>query len=251
VSRLGIELPRAIEVDVALESPDDSPNIVLHGTQILVDAEPAGDVSEIVAAPRLKRLDGLFSSLKARREARERQWPGDPGVGVATLWCDQRTSLFVFKSLFQTAAFAAYPRLRLAVLRADTQQLAYQSFDARVPHPPRAGDPPPSTPFALHVEYSAEGRAQLIWKVGSRVEDTIDVTRETLARQIAEQWRTRGGHRGRNDLGFDQLVLHAASSLTLNDAVRLLDAARFPKRDYLDGGRVLRLPAFDVTFSIN
>jgi hypothetical protein len=238
---LGIGLPLAIEDDAEL-SPG-APNIVLRGTLLLVDSEPAGDVTEVVTSQRLARLDGLFSVLTARR--------GERHEGVATLWCDRATSLLVFKSVFQTAAFAGYPSFRLAVVGAESGRIGYQAFGARVPGPARAQNADPRDPFALHLDVFGEGRAQLVWKVGSRVEDTIDVTRSELAKQLAVQWQTRGGHRGQADRGFDQLVMHVPNALTLNDAVRLLDAAYFPRREYSADGNVLRVPAFDVTFAVN
>lgn len=247
----GLALPRAIGVEAELAPTRDAPNIVLHGTQILLDSEPAGDVTEVIALQRLKRLDVLFFALKARREAWRKQHPGDLLPGVATLWCDRSTSLLVFKSLFQTAAFAAYPSFRLAMLHADTQQPAYQIFRARVPGPPHADGKPPGDSFALHLDAMADGRAQLVWKVGNRVEDVIDASQETLAKDIAEQWQTRGGHRDASDREFDQLVVHVPNELKLLDAVRLLEASHFPQREYATDGKVWRVSAFDVIFSIN
>lgn len=50
-----------------------------------------------------------------------------------------------------------------------------------------------------------------MWKVGSTVEDTIDVTRNELAKRLAEQWQARGGHRGTSDRAFDQKIARVAA----------------------------------------
>jgi hypothetical protein len=247
VAKLGISLPLAVEAS-ANPAPG-APNIVLHGKQLFVDAEPAGDVTEIEASQRLTRLQGLASVLEARRQAFQARHPSEAMPRVATLWCDRTTPLLLFKSLFQTAAFAGYPSFRLAVIASASGQLGYQAFEARVPPPP--SQPMPRDPFAVHVDLRADGRAQLVWKVGSRVEDIVDVTRDSLAARLEDQWQERGGHRSPSDRNFDQLVLHAPSELTLQDAARLLDAAHFPKREQSVDGKASRVPAFAVTFAIN
>lgn len=248
-SELGISLPRAQEADSPYEA--EAPNILLRGSELWVDSEPAGNVGDVVTSRRLTRLDALFSVLEARREAWRRGHPGQPLPGVANLWCDGATPLLVFKSLFQTAAFAGYPSFRLAVQRVAAQSTGFQAFVARVPGPPHRHGSAHADSFALHLDQLADGRAQLVWKVGSRIEDTLDVTTGKLGEELAEQWQSRGGHQSVSDRSFDQLVLHASNELTLDDAVRLLDAVQLTKRDFAVGARVVRVPAFQVTFSVN
>jgi hypothetical protein len=238
---------------------DEAPNLVCSGTQLWLDGEPVGDTREVLATGRLQRLVLLFDALMAKREQWRGRHPGAPLRGELVLWFDRSTQLRVFKSAFQTAAFAGYPKLQLAVRPpgAATDEVAYQPFDARVPGPP--GTTPPPDPFTLHVEYQADGKIQLTWKALGKVERVTSVA-EIAAReerlallpsQIDQEWRRFGGHASLGDHELDQAVLHATNDEPLTTAVLLLDAIFTPKRDYAADGKTWRVPAFSATFSVN
>ena len=46
-----------------------APVVVVDGTRLLVEGEAVGDISAITAANRMQRIDGLFTHLKATRDA--------------------------------------------------------------------------------------------------------------------------------------------------------------------------------------
>lgn len=239
------------------EAYQDAPNIIAKGTQLFVDGEPAGNAREPLEAGKLQRQDQLFELLKARRNQWRAQHPGMPLPGQAVLWFDQTTPLLVFKSAFQTAAFAAYPSFQLAVRSRANGQILYLPFEARVPGPPQANTQVGAS-FVLHVDCLADGRVQLAWKALNRVERVTSLLAQSqeerlarLPRGIEEEWNLYGGHRSKDDLSLDQATVHVPDTETLAFAARVLDATYTPKRDYLINGQVTRVPAFDVTFSVN
>lgn len=238
---------------------DAAPNLVCSGTRLWLDGEPLGDAQEVLATGQLRRLVPLFDALMAKRERWRGEHAGVQLPGEVVLWFDRSTPLRVFKSAFQTAAFAGYPNLQLAVRRRGgaADAIAYQMFDARVPGPP--GSAPAPDPFTLHVDYQVDGRIQLAWKALGKVERVTSVA-ETATRderlallpsQIDQEWRSFGGHTAPEDRQMDQAILHAPNDEPLTTAVTLLDAIYTPKRDYAAKGQVSRVPAFMATFSVN
>jgi hypothetical protein len=256
----GLALPEANE-GLPRPADGDAPNVVLSGDALSIDGESAGRVAELLNLRSAKRLDLLFLRLKTRREAWKAQHAGEPLTGCVVLWFDRSTPLWVFKSVFQTAAFAAYPSFELAVRDggAIAHGVRYLPFDARVPWPAQS-DAPPLTPFEFHVEVTPARRVQLVWKVGLRVErvDEVGNERESLetrlpllAKMVERSWRSYGGHVSANDRERDQATLHLPNELDLATAVGVLDAVYAPKRPLEVDGKLLQVPAFSVTLSMN
>jgi hypothetical protein len=255
VARYGLAIPEVS--NAMLEAYQDAPNIIAQGTQLFIDGEPAGDAREVLETGKLQRQDQLFELLKARRTRWRAQHPGAPLPGQAVLWFDETTPLLVFKSAFQTAAFAGYPSFQLAVRGHVNGQILYLPFEARVPGPAQA-HAQVSASFALHVDCLADGRVQLAWKALDRVERVTSLLGQSreerlaqLPRGIEEEWNSYGGHRSKDDRSLDQATVHLPNSETLAFAARVLDAIYTPRRDYSLNGQVTRVPAFDVTFSVN
>jgi hypothetical protein len=46
-------------------------------------------------------------------------------------------------------------------------------------------------------------------------------------------------------------VLHSDNSTPFSDIIAVIDAIYTPKRDYSFGGKTDKVPAFNVTFSVN
>lgn len=258
VAKYGLSLPEAAEA--MPDAYQDAPQIVGQGARLFVDGEPAGNVREILDTGRLHRLDEVFELLKARRNQWRAQHPGAPFPGLAVLWFDQTTPLVVFKSVFQTAAFAGYPSLQVAVRSRgpEPKRTLYLPFEARVPAPPSA-EAPPRASFELHVEYERDGRIHFAWKALTRVEQASSFLEQAsseerlaqLPRGIEAEWTKFGGHRSKDDRQLDQATIHVPSYETLATAVSVLESSYAPKRDYLQNGQLVRVPAFNVTFSVN
>jgi len=147
-------------------------------------------------------------------------------------------------------------------------QMARINADARVPGPPK--DEPPEDvkkEKQLNVEMK-ETKFVLIWKEGNTVVNTIEVDKKAvpvgnegdirypdLAKKIVEEWTQNGSHRGdfKDDKKTDQAVLHTDNSTPFSDVVAVIDAIYTPKRDcsICERGKAVKLPGFNVTFSVN
>jgi biopolymer transport protein ExbD len=144
-------------------------------------------------------------------------------------------------------------------------QMARINADARVPGPPQPDEPKdPPKEKQLHVEMKGETKFQLVWKEGTTVVNTIDVEKKAvpvgeggdmsypdLAKKITEEWNANGSHRAATDTKLDQAVLHTDNTTPFSDVIAVIDAIYTPKRDYTLGGKTEKLPAFNVTFSVN
>jgi biopolymer transport protein ExbD len=144
-------------------------------------------------------------------------------------------------------------------------QMARINADARVPGPPQPDPPEDQKPTKqLHVEMRGERKFQLVWKEGSTVINTIDVDRKAvnvgaggdvrypdLAEKIADEWKKNGSHRAASDRKLDQAVLHTDNSTPFSDVIAVIDAIYSPQRDFDVGGKIEKVPAFNVTFAMN
>ncbi len=144
-------------------------------------------------------------------------------------------------------------------------QMARINADARVPGPPNP-DPPQDQKKEkqLHVEMRGERKFQLVWKEGSTVVNTIDVERKPvpvgnggdvtypdLAKKVSDEWTSNGSHRAASDKKFDQAVLHTDNTTPFSDVIAVIDAIYQPQREFNLGGKVEKVPAFNVTFAVN
>jgi hypothetical protein len=135
----------------------DPPAIRVEGSQVLVDGHVAGTTIALEELGRLQRIDELFTRLKERREAAKAESPGQPLSGRAAISMPPETPLLVFKSVFQTAAFAGYPELVV-----ETAPHAVV-VDAIVPGPPEQRMAPR---VELHL-YLEDTRLRLVEKRGA------------------------------------------------------------------------------------
>jgi hypothetical protein len=141
------------------------PLIDLEGTTVRVNGEPAGNTRAIEDLGRLQKIDDLFERLKQDRESFKAANPSTPFPGRATITAHPETTALVFKSMFQTAAFAGYPNLRVTIV-GDVSRGPSDSVIVRaiIPGPP--GDlSGPSRAIDLHV---LETQVRLTEKRGSR-----------------------------------------------------------------------------------
>jgi len=144
-------------------------------------------------------------------------------------------------------------------------QMARINADARVPGPPQPDEPKdPPKEKQLHVEMKGETKFQLVWKEGTTVVNTIDIEKKPvpageggdirypdLAKKIVDEWTANGSHRAASDVKLDQAVLHTDNSTPFSDVIAVIDAIYTPKRDLTWSGKTEKVPAFNVTFSVN
>lgn len=147
--------------------------------------------------------------------------------------------------------------------------MARINADAQVPGPPSDKELEQQTPEkTLHVEMRTEDKFTLIWKQGSTVVSSLDVTRPTLAgreaggcpkdpirygdlgKKIDDEWKANGSHRDATDKKLDQAVLHTDNKTPFCDLIAVIDAIYTPKRQ-MQGASDKAIPAFNVTFSVN
>jgi hypothetical protein len=256
VDRHRMELAEA--VNALPTSFDGTTHVVLSGNALQVNGEPAGDVKEASSTGKLRRLDALFDVLEKNRAAWKARYPGVDSCGCATLWVPRQTSLLVFKSIFQTAAFAGYPNLHLAVevSGAAPPRVGYLDFDASVPFPRQTV----REQVELHVDYLDGGDILLAWRVGTKIVRTTALDDELgprerrlsqLRERLASEWRSYGGHQSEHDSAVDQAVIHAPNSLDVATFASLVDAVQSVRRPSLVNGVAQRVPAFNVTFKLN
>jgi len=82
-----------------------------------------------------------------------------------------------------------------------------------------------------------------------------DIRFPDLAKKIVDEWTQNGSHRGdlKDDKKIDQAVLHTDNSTPFSDVVAVIDAIYTPKRDcsICERGKSVKMPGFNVTFSVN
>jgi hypothetical protein len=132
--------------DAAATTATAGPQIRVSGTQIEIDGQSKGTTRAIEDLGRMQKVDELFDHLKNEREAFKAKHPDTPFPGEVTLTVEPAISTLVFKSVFQTAAYAAYPFVSV-----DTGESRFVRVTAIVPAPPDAALPPRA---ALHLRLS-------------------------------------------------------------------------------------------------
>jgi biopolymer transport protein ExbD len=147
--------------------------------------------------------------------------------------------------------------------------MARINADAQVPGPPRPDEELNKTEpeKVLHVEMRSPEKFVLIWKQGAQTITTIDVPRKDkmevnngfkeirypeLAAKIESEWKSVGQHRSAlsADKKRDQAILHTDNETQYVYLIGVIDAIYHPKRD-LTEGKAEKVPAFNITFSVN
>jgi hypothetical protein len=255
-------LPVAENVDVDL--PEGAPTIAVTRGEVLLDGQRVDDTRAFEGNTTLHTMDGEFAALKAQREAWKVSHPGERLPGVVLLRFEASLPVAVVKSVFQTAAFAAYPNASFLVRIAGSDRVGHVVADAHVPAPPEYMKPPADAARRLDVAMEA-GRFVLTWRAGDAVESTSTaprrevVTRDAfgevvrypdLAGAITVAWKARGAHRDEGDRALDQLGIHVDDRAPFQLLVAMLDAANAPKRDIALAGQRVRVPVFNVTLYV-
>lgn len=229
---------------------DSGPIISIEGSAIRLSGIIVGDASGIIAANRMTKVDGLFDELKAWREIWKMQHPDKPFVGAAGLRVDANTPQVVFKSVFQTIAFAGYPDIFVQSAD-DPKQIS--EFVAQVPGPPTPDAETPTEPAPILQLHIHQDDLTLSWiRAGSVIaEKQIPRNDSALNRTICESWKTHGMHPELNDLRRDAIVLHADNGLSWKDVAPVALAVESCTREvrHLDD-RTERMPVFWTIFSM-
>lgn len=255
-------LPAAENVDADL--PEDAPTIAVTRGEVLLDGQRVDDTRAFDGNTTLRAMDGEFAALKARREAWKASHPGERLPGVVLFRLEAGLPVAVVKSVFQTAAFAAYPNASFLVRVEGSDRVGHMLADAHVPTPPGYPKPPGDAARRLDVAMETD-RFVLTWRAGDVVESTGTaprrevVTRDAfgevvrypdLAGAITEAWKARGAHRDEGDKALDRLGIHVDDRAPFQLLVAMLDAANAPKRDLALAGQRVRVPVFNVTLYV-
>lgn len=107
----GVTLPYATNATDMLEAPI----VAISGSNIMVDGVLVGNTRSIEEGKQMRRIEELFNALKAKKDTFKQAQPGKEFPGVVVLEIDQDVQAVVVKSVFQTSAFAGYPRVSFMV----------------------------------------------------------------------------------------------------------------------------------------
>ena len=145
--------------------------------------------------------------------------------------------------------------------------MARLNADAQVPGPPSQApieDQPKDK--TLHIKMASPEKFELVWKQGATVVSTVDVPRKDeiaiegktkviryreLAEKVEAEWKTVGQHRDATDKKFDQAVLHTDNETPYAAIIGVMDAVYKVKREVNTGKKNEKVPAFNMTFSVN
>lgn len=240
-----------------LASPDPAGPwsiVAIEGDRVLVDGTPAGDLAPILAEKRLRKVDGLFDTLKKARESWKAAHPGTSFPGVAGLRAAPDTPLFVFHSVFQTMAFAGYPDI---LVQSATEPAAIFELDAQVPGPPdpaAALAPAPAEPPPWPTLRAEGTESVLVWKKGATVisEERAPLGAEGLTEKLCNGWKARNPASDPADARSDEIVLGGGHGQPLSALIPLIRAVEGCTREQrLPGGETRKIPVFWITLSVH
>lgn len=242
----------------------DVPTLTVSHGDVLLDGERVDDARLFDGNDALHRMDGVFNTLKARREAWKAAHPGSPLPGVVFFRFEPDLKAAIAKSVFQTAAFAAYPFGSFVVRVAGTTRVGRINADAFVPPPPGWTGPPIPDEPRLHVKME-DDHFELRWQMSPGVEYTTTAPRREartrdeggeilrypdLAAAISAAWREHGAHHEPADPKFDQLSISVDNRAPFQVVIAMLDAAYAPTRSALLDGKMVTVPSFNATLSM-
>lgn len=143
--------------------------VVVEDGAIRVNGAPAGSTQPAVESGGLRKLEGLFDSLRTFRDLWKQNHPTLPFPGAVLLRVSASTPMVAVKSVFQTAAYAGYPNIGFVartgkgdgVLRAEAQ----------IPGPPDPDSEIGLGPAPVHtlVVQAAPAALTATWKDGAEV----------------------------------------------------------------------------------
>lgn len=140
------------------------------------------------------------------------------------------------------------------------------SADAQVPGKDGCGEDCPRTPEkVLHLSIG-ENDFGLAWKQAGTVLSEVRIPKgqvvigddgnqtlryPDLAKAIQSEWGQRGAHVDPSDRKPDQVILHTDNKTPFKELVAVLDAVNTTKRDLrTEGGKTVKMPAFNPTFAV-
>lgn len=244
-------LPPPTETPVATSGNggnDTGPIVVIDGRSVRLDGAVVGDTQAILDANRLMKVDSLFEVAKARREQWKAIHPGKPFVGAAGLRVSPTTPLVVFKSVFQTLAFAGYPDI-FVQSASDPEQIL--EIIAQVPGPPNPSAP--AEPEPVLVVSVAQHDVALVWKRGATVisEERVAKGDSGFASTLCESWKNHHKQAEPDDSRRDAVVLHGDNALSWESMAMAARAAETCTREARQSnGRVEKKPVFWTIFSV-
>ncbi|MBX3189206.1 MAG: AgmX/PglI C-terminal domain-containing protein [Labilithrix sp.] len=243
----GVERIDLSDATNGLALENDVPTVSLVDGKIEHDGVVVADVSAVVQRRLLTRVEGLFDSLKAAREAWKIANPGRQFHGAVLLAFDAKAPALQVKSILQTAAFAGYPHARFAVRGAGA--VTRLNVDAIVPGPPGSSAFP--EPGARLLVVVRPERYVLVWrKDGATVSTSEVVAPAELAARVQKEWALHAVHREASDQAFDQAVLYVGDDVDHARIVAAVDGIHATTRELATGGATKRVPAINVNLGM-
>ena len=152
--------------------------------------------------------------------------------------------------------------------------MARINADAQVLGPPRPEEEvvKKDPEKQLHIGMPSNDKFTLTWKQGQQVVNQMDLPRNVameeklqaskdlrtrafiypeLAKEIEKQWKEYGQHNVPTERVPDQAILHTANGTPYWQIIGVLDAVYATQRPFTVGGKAEKIPAFNVTFSVN
>jgi hypothetical protein len=224
----GRALPNAPSSDVLPPAAPAGPVVVIDSEHITIEGKFVGSVPVIDRSGRLQRIDELWEILKDRRAAWKAAHDGEAFAGIASLVVAPGTSGRVFTSVYQTMAFAGFPKIHVALGG------RYWETSAQVPGPP-CGSPGGQCGVAgrhtLHVQVDPSSWRLRVPREGSPLDASGEGPRATV----------EAFHAAASDLvssaGIDGVMVHVAPDVPFSRlAPFLADAVELGRRAALAGG---------------
>ncbi len=215
---------------------------------ITLDGKPAGSTDKITKLGRVHKLDGLFEKLKAKREQFKRANPGRDFPGKVVILAPTDTSLLVFKSAFQSSAYAGFPHVSVQT------PSGFVSVEAWVPSPPdptQELDGPP--PKDLHVQLGKlevtfaekQGDTVVFESIKSRGTSKSEADlRALLTSAVVEHFKARK----MSSFGRPDVLLHVDDELSFREATGAMVALEAAQRQ-LSADKPGE-PAFELVFAV-
>jgi hypothetical protein len=213
--------------------------IEIGSGDITLDGKLVGAAGVLDRVDRLMKIDPLFEELRAHREAWKSSHEGEPFPGVASMTVAPSTSGRAFASVYQTIAFAGFPKIYIAFRGRNIET------QAQIPSPPCGGaaNPCPSGPpkHVLHVQGGGEGwrlrvprESGPLERSGEGVRAPLEGFRSAMDAVAAEQ-------------AIGAITLHVPEDATFGAIAPFLDeAASFRQRAALPDSVTVSIRSIDT-----
>jgi hypothetical protein len=222
------------------------PIVEIDDTFIRVDGASAGTIRSVEDVGRIQKVDRLYSLMKTQRETWKAAHPEKDFPGVAGLRVEPDLAALVLKSVFQTVAFAGYPRITLQL----AGSLALYDLEADLPWVPGWSSEAQASDMdvvQLRMDDEHPDAVVVAWKHGKDVIKESSVAPQDLGKTICDDWKKQHLHHDASDPLLDDAIVHLANRAKAHDLVPMLEALSACQRERTGGTMG---PVFATTFSV-